>query len=202
MMYPCAIFRSEQPHHKDEAHLDLVDQIFALRQSGGWKEIDRLIAHIFDKTFSEFADEVTSRIHYSLDDPGLGGARIYQLEFLTPFSIPHVCFGSTASFATEHLMQTLLKVQQETKKTGVTPRAIRLCSGASRYFEVPLAHGLEDVCNPGNGEHPFQISFHLNWEGLSIGRKEHSVMLSLLKLAPKSEHNRIKGEFLEDELGL
>ena len=31
---------------------------------------------------------------------------------------------------------------------------------------------------------------------------EHSVMLSLLKLAPNSEHNRIKGEFLEDELGL
>lgn len=199
---PTSLFNPANAPHLAKPDLDLVDQIFALRQGGGWKEIDRLVSHLFGTTFSDFADTVASQVHLNPADLELGGERFYRLEFLVRWEIPVVVFGSSPLLVLDQLPDVFARVQQQFLESGRATRAIRLYSRGYEYFDLPLHQVLIDAQAPRAPGEYAKTRLEINWEGLSIGRKEHSVMLSLLKLAPESEHNRIKGEFLEDELGL
>jgi hypothetical protein len=198
---PGFLFNPAHAPNLDKAHLDLVHQIFALRE-GGWNEMDRLFKHLYGTTFTAFSDTVSSHVHFNAADPGLGGERFYKLEFLVSWEIPVVVFGSSPRLVLEQLPDVFARVQQQFLDSGRATRAIRLYSRGYEHFDLPLQQVLIDAQAPRAPGEYAKTRLEINWEGLSIGRKEHSVMLSLLKLAPESEHNRIKGEFLEDELGL
>jgi hypothetical protein len=199
---PWILFHSSNEPNEDVAQLDLVDQIFALRKEGGWGEMDRLIKHLFGTTLSDFADLVSSHAHFDATDSGLGGGRFYKIEFMSAWEIPHVIFGSTAASAIGMLPEVFGQIKSRLPEMNKPPRAIRLFCHGYEYFNLPLHEVLVDVESFSTSGSRFKTSLEINWDDMTIGRKEHGVMLSLLKLAPASVHNRIKRQYLEEGLGL
>lgn len=198
---PTSLFNPANSPHLDKSDLELVDQLFALRAVDGWKEIDRLVSHLYGQTLSCFADAVASHVHTNPADSELGSERFFKLEFPVRWEIPVVVFGSSPRLVLDKLTEVFSQVQEDFLERGRATRAIRLYGRGYEYFDLPLHQVLVNAESLRGGESP-KTRLGIDWGGMTIGRKDHSVMLSLLKLAPENEHNRIKGEYLEEGLGL
>lgn len=190
--------------HNDIApeHHEEIDELFAMKASGGWGELDRLSCFVLGEPMTMFVDREASRIGHDVNDQSLGGSTLYVLaiQSLKRVTTP-VAFGSTAVHALNFLGDLEAYAGDSLKgEEGF----IQLRKNKNVVFEIPFKPlSREATNNYGVYLQPFySMEKSVGWKEVDWLVDDPLAMKALAAVAPNEVKHVIKGRFLQDGLGM
>jgi methionine-rich copper-binding protein CopC len=190
----------------------LLSELFELRSSDkGWEELDFVLKYMTGMTFSQVCD-YTHILHDS-EDPGLNGG---------------VCYSVVVRiFDTEKCRPNILQVEAvASSPENIVPLALRAAEAVQARYD--MAHVSDDqpefyLQSKLNHGEPIQIEIRknghnqiiipvrdmseagaiaLDWRSMAVDIEDMDMLKALLKVVPVETKHKVKGMFLQNQMGL
>lgn len=189
-----------------ERSQELINEFFRMRATGEWAEWDRLALHILGEPMGDFVDQQAALIRYSDADLEAGGEQMFSVGFSHPGTTAQlVAFGSTPTHALS-FFEDVVNIAGENMNAAerVMGCEIWLRRNNKLVFEMPL-DGIGSVCED-SAEFKMIVAYSPSdspqWGKIDWCMQNRSVMKALAEVAPEKARGLIKGDFLENDLGM
>ena len=183
-----------------------IEALVRLKDGGGWAQLDKLFMTGWGRTLSSFVDTVD--LHVEPGDPGLGGEDCYRIGLYCPIDPDrHMLtidwFAAASNL--EHLVPLMKKVTEgkypiKLRKYPDLPVAISQMAvflGERELINVP-AYRRADPSDSKN----YSDSLNVDWSNSTLSSDSTAFVKAMADVASGHDGVHLKGQFLEESLGL
>lgn len=183
-----------------------IEDLARLKDGGGWAQLDTLFMTGWGKTLSSFVDAVD--LHYEPGDPGLGGETCYRIGLHCPIdSDRHLLtidwFAAASNL--DHLVPLLKNVMEgkypiKLRKYPDLPVAISQMAVFFREREL-INLPVSRRADPSDSK-KYSDSLIVDWSNAAVSSDCLFFVKAMADIASGHDGVRLKGQFLEESLGL
>lgn len=186
---------------------EMIDAIFALKDTGGWGELDRISLHLIGKSLTDLVDAIQPTLRFNPDDPGLGGGTCYMIGHDSQNApYPKVAFGSSPEYVLGFLQDAAHMAGDAFKKDDRPRTYLSFRRNRTNIFSIPLLPAKISVYAPhaGGGAMDYldYSSPQIQWADVVWNEHDLATMKKLAQVAPENVRHLIKGAYLQDDLGM
>jgi hypothetical protein len=177
----------------------VLDRLLAYREKrDGWRELDRFYKHLAGSKLSDIVDAAT--FVHDKKDPGLEGALCYSLGYDLGYSLDDEGLSPSGVYESRHLAlastpQILLKLEKAARSIGNAKLQDRTGYDETVDF-LRISKNNVEVCYIAIEDEV------INWSKITWRQNDDEVMLAINKVATRAQGLKMKGQYLDEVLGL
>lgn len=185
-------------------------RLYAMKDKGGWTELDRLISSLtrYHTSFSEIIDPMIASFRTDPRDDGLVDGDFYALGCLVQGQpLEKVAFGTKAEFVLRFIDDVIQFAGDSHARDSLIRSQLILTRNGEPLFAVPLitkTFSTEELEQPQTGfavrcGYRFLTAY---WPDLQWLVRDPEVMKALAAAVPAKSRSMLKGRYLAEDLGL